>query len=366
MKTHLFNEFLACDFALEAGEVRAGEVSEGILVDRRSGARSPIIGGIPRLVPAENYAANFGLQWNKFAATQLDSVAGIHFTFNSFWNNTHWKPRDLFGKTVLEAGSGAGRFTEILLDAGARVVSFDYSSAVEANWRNNRSRGELLLFQGDIYDMPFDDDTFDFVFCYGVLQHTPDPQRAFRSLFAKLRPGGRLSIDYYRRVPYPAWFSTPKYLWRPITTRMSPEKLFKLVSWYVPLWLPVDTALKSILFRIPRLGPILAGLIPIPCWNHLRMGLNRKQRLEWAILNTFDALGARYDRPMTLPEVERMVSGPDRDVRVSLGANGVVVNIVKHASPLAVARDASSTVAGRAATRSREKVLGELATTGEG
>jgi SAM-dependent methyltransferase len=337
MKRKLYEEFLAGRFALETTKVAGDDVTQGALVDRERHVRHPIVGGIPRLVPAENYAANFGLQWNSFAATQLDSVAGLHFTFNTFWNNTGWKPRDLNGRTVLEAGSGAGRFTEILLEAGARVVSFDYSSAVEANWRNNSSRGELLLFQGDIYDMPFDDGTFDFVFCYGVLQHTPDPARAFDALLAKLRPGGKLSLDYYRKVPYPAWFSTPKYLWRPLTTRMSPERLFRLVSWYVPLWLPIDTVVKSVLFRIPRVGPVVAGLIPIPCWNHLRMGLNARQRREWAILNTFDALGARYDTPMTAREVERMVSGPGRDARVSLGANGVVANIVKHERPATLA-----------------------------
>ncbi len=332
MKQALYAEFLSRRFELETHAADAtGDVIEGMLIERSSGARHPIVQGIPRLVPAENYTANFGLQWNKFRSTQLDSVAGLTFTFNSFWNNTRWKPRDLHGKTVLEAGSGAGRFTEILLEAGARVVSFDYSCAVEANWRNNGERGELLLFQGDLYDIPFDDDSFDFVFCYGVLQHTPDPARAFRSLFSKVRPAGKLSIDYYLKVPYPAWFSTPKYLWRPLTTRLPPQKLFSLISAYIPIWFPVDSALKSILFRIPRLGPVLAGLIPIPCWNHLRMGLSYRQRLEWAILNTFDALGAKYDRPMTAKEVEAMVCGDGRDVTVSYGANGVVANVVKHA-----------------------------------
>jgi SAM-dependent methyltransferase len=329
MNRKLYEEFLAARLALEVTSESGGDVLEGWLQERSGAQRYPIIEGIPRFVPAENYSANFGLQWNRFRTTQLDSVTGLHFTFNSFWNNTGWKPRELHGRTVLEAGSGAGRFTEILLEAGARVVSFDYSSAVEANRRNNGARGELLLFQGDIYDIPLADESFDFVFCYGVLQHTPDPQRAFRALFSKLRPGGKLSIDYYRKVPYPAWYSTPKYLWRPLTTRMPPERLFRLVSGYVPVWLPVDTALKSVLFRIPRLGPMLAGLIPIPCWNHLRMGLSRQQRREWAILNTFDALGARYDRPMTAPEVEAMVSGPGREVRVSYGANGVVANVTK-------------------------------------
>lgn len=330
MKRSLYQEFLASRFELQEGTSIADEIVEGELIDRRTGARHPIVAGVPRLVPAANYTANFGLQWNRFRATQLDSVAGLSFSFNNFWNNTRWKPGDLHGRTVLEAGSGAGRFTEILLEAGARVISFDYSSAVEANWHSNGSRGELLLFQGDIYDIPFDDESFDFVFCYGVLQHTPDPPRAFRALFAKLRRGGRLSVDCYMKVPYPAWFSTPKYLWRPLTTRMEPERLFRLVCRYIPIWFPVDTLLKSVLFRIPRIGPMLAGLIPVPCWNYLRMGLGYRQRLEWAILGTFDALGARYDTPMTLREVREMVDGADRSIDVFRGANGIVANVVRN------------------------------------
>jgi SAM-dependent methyltransferase len=330
MRTELYREFLAARFELEVEREAAGDIVSGTLIDRSRAARWPIVAGVPRLVPPENYSANFGLQWNRFRTTQLDSATGLNFTFNGFWNNTRWRPRELHGCSVLEAGSGAGRFTEVLLDAGARVVSFDYSSAVDANWHNNAARGELLLFQGDIYDLPFDAGRFDFVFCYGVLQHTPDPAAAFRALFAQLRPGGRMSIDFYRRVPYPAWYSTPKYLWRPLTTRLRPEQLFRLVSWYVPKWLPLDTALKSVLFRVPRIGPMLAGLIPVPCWNHLRMGLTRQQRRDWAILNTFDALGARYDQPLTAREVEAMVRGPGREVQVSHGANGVVANITKH------------------------------------
>jgi hypothetical protein len=111
---------------------------------------------------------------------------------------------------------------------------------------------------------------------------------------------------------------------------MPPERLFKWVSAYIPVWFPVDTALKSVLFRIPRLGPMLAGLIPIPCWNHLRMGLSYRQRLEWAVLNTFDALGAKYDRPMTRREVESMVGGAYRAIEVLYGANGVVANVARN------------------------------------
>src|SRR5262245_62171932 len=118
MKIKHYREFLASRFHLDSTHEEHGEIIEGRLTDRASGTQHPIVNGIPRFVPAENYAANFGLQWNKFRSTQLDSATGLSFTFNSFWNNTRWKPRELYGKTVLEAGSGAGRFTEVLLEAG--------------------------------------------------------------------------------------------------------------------------------------------------------------------------------------------------------------------------------------------------------
>jgi 2-polyprenyl-3-methyl-5-hydroxy-6-metoxy-1,4-benzoquinol methylase len=75
-------------------------------------------------------------------------------------------------------GSGAGRFTQILLRSGAQVFSGDYSSAV----------ANLNLFQGDIYHLPVPEAHFDKVFCYGVLQHTPDVKKAFMSLVPYVKP----------------------------------------------------------------------------------------------------------------------------------------------------------------------------------
>ena len=53
-------------------------------------------------------------------------------------------------KKVLEIGSGAGRFTELLVATGAEVVSCDFSSAVDANFKNNGENKNLFLFQGDL------------------------------------------------------------------------------------------------------------------------------------------------------------------------------------------------------------------------
>jgi len=330
MKRSDHDKYFAHRYTLDVHEVDpadAERILRGRLLPLLPGdSTAEIVGGIPRFVPEENYAANFGLQWNTFRSTQLDSRTGLPLSANRFWSNTRWHPDELAGKTVLEVGSGAGRFTEILLGAGACVASVDYSAAIEANHSSNGSSGDALFAQADLYDLPFADASFDFVFCYGVLQHTPDPDLAYRRIFAKLRPGGRLSIDYYRKFHLPNVWATPKYLWRPFVKDMEPARLLRLVQGYLPLWFPVDNAIR----HIPRLGPGLLAFVPIPCWNYVGSGLSYAQRKEWAVLDTFDALGAAYDEPRTREEVAMMVASTDNAVvDVFHGGNGVVANVTK-------------------------------------
>ena len=81
---------------------------------------------------------------------------------------------------------------------GGTVVSFDYSGAVAANYRSNGSH-ENLLVQASVYEMPFRLNYLDKAFCFGVLQHTPNPREAFISIVQQLRPGGRIAADVYAK-----------------------------------------------------------------------------------------------------------------------------------------------------------------------
>lgn len=242
------------------------------------------------------YTDNFGDQWNMFRRTQLDSVTGLTLSRDRFYQGTKW-PRDLRGETVLEVGCGAGRFTEILLATGASVVSVDESSAVDACLRNHGHHSRLRVLRANLFTLPFPEASFDRVFCYGVIQHTPDPAAAFRELVRFVKPGGHLAIDVYDHQP-PVTRFWSKYLWRPITTRLPPRMLRRLIEFYIPLWLPVD----DFFGRIPKLRRLVPGLIP--CWNYRGLfPLTELQRREWAILDTYDALGARYDFPQTIETV---------------------------------------------------------------
>jgi SAM-dependent methyltransferase len=279
----------------------------------------PVRNGVVRFREDSDYNAPFALQWNRFRTNQLDAVNGTTLSMKRF-AESGWSTADLKGKRVLEAGCGAGRFTRILGEAGAHLVAFDYSGAVDAAVENNRQFKNTVFLQCDILDMPFRQGAFDYVFCHGVLQHTPDPEGAFRALVAMMAPGARISIDVYRKDGLiRPWKS--KYLWRWLTTRMEPKKLLRLIEWYVPKWLPIDTAIK----RIPRLGNYLGSVIP--CWNYFRTDLSDEQKVEWAIMDTFDALAPAYDIPARLEDVERWFRESGLiEVEVRPGGNGVVGN----------------------------------------
>ncbi len=60
----------------------------------------------------------------------------------------------------------------------------------------------------DAEELPFDDDTFDLVYSWGVLHHTPDTPKAFGEIYRVLRPGGIARVMIYHKyslVGYMLW-----------------------------------------------------------------------------------------------------------------------------------------------------------------
>lgn len=279
------------------------------------GDRFPVVRGIPRFTAVE-YADSFGEQWRRYRRVQLDSVTGRPHSRDRLLSGTGWG--DLTGERVLEVGCGAGRFTEVLLDLGAEVVAVDASEAIDACRETIGDHPRATLVQADLFRLPFEPGGFDRVFCYGVLQHTPDPRAAFAKLVDNVRPGGLVAADVYRRHGHRISFA--KDLWRPLTTRLPRPLLRRVVEWYVPKWLPVDTKLRD----VPRIGRFL--VLAIPCANYTgALDLTGEQLRAWAILDTFDALSPRYDNPQTLGDV-RAWCNELVDVDVRYGGNGIVVN----------------------------------------
>ena len=287
----------------------------------KSPGSAPVRDGIPRYVEELDYAESFGDQWKRYRRVQLDSATGKGLSRDRLFEGTGWTPAELEGELVLEVGCGAGRFTEVLLSTGARVVAVDASSAVEACRETCGDNPRLALVQADLFALPFRPGSFDRVFCYGVLQHTPDPEAAFRALVEQTRPGGLIAADVYRHQEFiDRW--TAKRLWRPLTTRMPRDRLRRIIEWYIPRWLPIDNRLKS----VPWLGRFLVAVVP--CWNPRGLfELTWDEEVAWTILDTFDALAPRYDQPQSLEAVADWCSRAGLvEVHVRYGGNGIEVN----------------------------------------
>ena len=226
---------IACGAPLRAESASPAEnngiVTEGKLICTSCGRVFPIVRSIARFVPSEGYAHSFGYQWNYFDKTQLDSHMGNDLSRERFFATTQW-PQKMDGQVILEAGCGMGRFTQIALETGAELFSFDLSNAVEANLRNNGDSSRVHIVQASIYEIPFRKESFDKVFCMGVLQHCPDVRAAFMSLVPFLRPGGEIVIDVYQK--HTGLFPPLKYWARPFLTWMGPQGVHRFLSLVIP------------------------------------------------------------------------------------------------------------------------------------
>jgi SAM-dependent methyltransferase len=287
--------------ALEKAEFRDGQVFSGWLIAAGGGSRYPIRDFIPRFVGEANYADSFGMQWNKFGRTQLDSFSGLPISAERFWDATGWDRAELDGKWTLDGGCGSGRFAEVAISAGAKVVAIDYSSAVDAAHANLGKSPLFHAVQADLYALPFADGTFSFAYSLGVLQHTPDVEKAFGSLPPMLERGGSLCVDFYEMTLKHRLL--PRHLFRPFTTRMKAEELFEACQRWVPRMLPLSQAIG----RIPGVGKVLKRVVPVADYTGL-YELNDKQLSEWALLDTFDWLSPRYDQPQRRDVVTRWIA----------------------------------------------------------
>ncbi len=258
-------------------------------------------GGAYRIVSSSGYTENFGFQWNKYQKLQIDKYNGMNLTKERFFKATGWKSGGLKGENILEVGSGAGRFTQILLDhTEANLYSVDYSAAVEANYRNNGPHQRLKLFQASIYELPFPSGAFDKVFCFGVLQHTPDVEKSVKCLIDMVRPGGEVVIDFY---PINGFWTKiqAKYLLRPLTKKMKNETLYKLIvknlDWMV--------ALSKFFIRM-GIGRFTNRFIPVcDIKKTIPKDLSDEDFRQWVILDTFDMLSPEYDQPQKIEDVKK-------------------------------------------------------------
>jgi 2-polyprenyl-3-methyl-5-hydroxy-6-metoxy-1,4-benzoquinol methylase len=275
--------------------------------------------GVFQLVQ-DGYASSFGAQWREFARTQLDSASGTRISEQRFADVTGWSPALLSGRSVLDVGCGAGRFTEIAIKWGAHVTAVDMSDAVYAARANVAHTEQARFVQADARALPFAPGSFDFVFSIGVAQHTPDPLGFVRSVARMVRPGGRAALWIYERR-LSALLST-RYVLRPVTRHLPQKWNRRLASALVQTFFPLAERVD----RLPEpIRKVALKTLPIAVYLG-QLPLTREAQREWSLLDTLDWYSPRYDRPQTFRDVARTLEEAGAKQVERLATRGVTVS----------------------------------------
>jgi 2-polyprenyl-3-methyl-5-hydroxy-6-metoxy-1,4-benzoquinol methylase len=289
--------------------------------------------GIPRLLaPERNYAEAFAAQWHHYRITQLDSYTKTDLSKNrlrrclgeDLWRDLQ-QPNRL---EVLEAGCGAGRFSEILLQLpGTSLTSTDLSSAVESNQTNCPQSDRHRIIQCDIGQSPFLPGTYDIVVCLGVVQHTQNSEETIASLYAQVKPGGWLIFDHYEHS-LSHYTRLGERALRPFLKRLSPEKGVAVTKALTRWFFPLHRAVRHV--RLAQMA--LSRVSPLLTYFHALPELNDKLQYEWSELDTHDTLTDWHKHVRSPRSIRATLEALQaQNIWVTKGGNGVEARCQKPA-----------------------------------
>jgi SAM-dependent methyltransferase len=144
------------------------------------------------------------------------------------------------GRIGLDAGTGAGQdaFYIAKTHPDVEVIGLDVSDGIYEAYERTKHLGNVHMVGGSILGLPFREGVFDFVYCYGVLHHTPDPRWGFGELVRVASEEAPVVVYVYedhadnliKRVA----IDLIHYI-RRVTVRLSPEALMRLCFMASPL-----------------------------------------------------------------------------------------------------------------------------------
>ncbi len=189
-----------------------GEILSGELKSTLSGKRYSISNGIPRFILDKTYNATWEYKW-----THIDAGRGINFRIADK-NDIAYQMHDIFdrnnhggkafeymrGKVVLDLGCGVGQYSYRALEdyQPSKLVALDLTGGVDIFRkimleRFPQHKSKVLLVQASVFQMPFRDETFDYVFALGVLQHTGDTRDAITQAARLVKENGQINFWVY-------------------------------------------------------------------------------------------------------------------------------------------------------------------------
>ncbi|MEW6003372.1 MAG: class I SAM-dependent methyltransferase [Nitrospirota bacterium] len=132
-----------------------------------------------------DFAAEFDSSMNKY-----DLHRRIDIVFKELL------PRDIAGKSLLDAGCGTGHFSKFASEKGVVVTSLDIG---EKLLEKVAQKCDTKRVVGSVLDLPFKNNQFDFIISSEVLEHTVNAFKALKEFHRVLKSGGILALTVPNR-----------------------------------------------------------------------------------------------------------------------------------------------------------------------
>ena len=264
----------------------------GYLVDSTGRRLYPIVEGVVRIAEEDPFYLSWfprrqKIQHNRYQSESSVSFFEFEWTLFPHVNNEKElhhrcfdrykiKKKDIKGKLLLDAGCGAGTESEFFLQQGAKVVSVDLSGAINVAAKRLYQFKNWIGLKADITQLPFPDETFEYVYCEGVIQHTHSSQKTINELVRVTKKGGHLAVWHYSKQKDPGLLS--RYF-----TNLREKRRKKFRKWDRHLFVAY-TAFLTALGYIPFVGNLLKRMKIIS-----KKTFNNSFQANWAM--TMDALG---------------------------------------------------------------------------
>ena len=245
--------------------------------------------------------------------------------FNDFLSNK---------RMILDAGSGNGWMSQYMaIHSKATVISAEIGDGVYAAYEKCKNYLNCHVIKADLMDLPFADNSFDFIFSDGVLHHTPNTKNAMKKMYDKLSPGGIFWFYIYKEMN-PVKHYCDDYI-RNMFSKMSPDEALKNCEAITDLGRELSKIKTTLRLEKPiEVLNIPAGEYNVQrfiYYNFIKCFWNESIGYENSNIVNFDWYHPNNAQQQTVEEVESWMKEFNiKDYTIwSVNPNGMNIRIVK-------------------------------------